>query len=294
MADDEKKSTAEAVLDENKMPLLEHLIELRTRLMRSVIAILVLFFIAYYFSQHIYEFLGQPLVDAFEAEGMTGRRFIFTAPHEAFFTYIKVSFFAALFVGFPYLAAQIWMFIAPGLYLHEKKAFLPFLVATPFLFFLGGAMAYYFVFPMAWKFFISFETAGTAGHMAVQLETKVSEYLALVMQLIFAFGLCFELPVLLTLLGRVGIIGSKGMREKRRYAIVGAFVAAAVLTPPDVISQIGLAVPVILLYEISILSVRLVEKQKAAAQAEAVPDGDDDDDDGEDEPDKPETAKETA
>lgn len=283
MADDAQNSAAGAALDDSKMPLLEHLIELRVRLMRSVIAILVLFFIAYYFSQHIYEFLGQPLVDAFAAEGMTGRRFIFTAPHEAFFTYIKVSFFAALFVGFPYLAAQIWMFIAPGLYQHEKKAFLPFLVATPFLFFLGGAMAYYFVFPMAWKFFISFETAGSTGHMAVQLETKVSEYLSLVMQLIFAFGLCFELPVLMTLLGRVGIIGSKGMREKRRYAIVGAFVAAAVLTPPDVISQVGLAVPVILLYEISILSVRFVEKQKAAEQGEtASDDGDGDDDDADD------------
>lgn len=295
MADDVKTDADEGI-EESKMPLLEHLIELRTRLMRSVVAVLVLFFISYYFSQDIYEFLGQPLVDAFASQGLTGRRFIFTAPHEAFFTYIKVSFFAALFIGFPYISAQIWMFVAPGLYQHEKKAFLPFLVMTPVLFFLGGAMAYYFVFPMAWKFFISFETAGAAGHMAVQLETKVSEYLSLVMQLIFAFGLCFELPVLLTLLGRVGIIGSKGMREKRRYAIVGAFVAAAVLTPPDVISQVGLALPVILLYEISILSVRLVEKKRAQANGEdaAADDDEDEDDEAADEADTgAETPKET-
>lgn len=288
MAEDTQTTEAASEVEENKMPLLEHLIELRQRLLRSVVVILVLFFIAYYFSQHIYEFLGQPLVDAFAAEGLTGRRFIFTAPHEAFFTYLKVAFFTALFVGFPYLAAQIWMFVAPGLYKHERTAFLPFLVATPFLFFLGGAMAYYFVFPMAWKFFISFESMGAAGTMAVQLETKVSEYLSLVMRLIFAFGLCFELPVLLTLLGKVGIISSKGMAEKRRYAIVASFVAAAVLTPPDVISQIGLAVPTILLYEISIITVRMVEKKRDEANAETG-----DDDDGDDDDDTEDTNKET-
>lgn len=282
MADD--TNTAEQDTDDDKMPLLAHLIELRQRMLRSVVALLVLFFVAYYFAQPIYEFLGQPLVDAFASAGLTDRRFIFTAPHEAFFTYIKVAFFAALFVGFPFLAAQIWMFVAPGLYQDEKSAFLPFLVMTPVLFFMGGAMAYYFVFPMAWKFFISFESAGGVGTMAVQLETKVSEYLSLVMRLIFAFGLCFELPVILTLLGRVGIISSKGMAEKRRYAIVAAFIAAAILTPPDVISQIGLAVPTILLYEISIITVRMVEKKRAAAAAAAEEAGEGDDDDDDDAP----------
>ena len=276
-------------IEESKMPLLDHLIELRQRLLRSAIAIVVLFFICYYFAPHLYDFLVQPLADILEKQG-GNRRMIFTALHEAFFTYLKVAFFAALFISFPFVAMQIWMFIAPGLYKHEKKALMPFLVATPILFFMGGALVYYFVFPMAWKFFLSFEHAGGAGHLPIQLEAKVNEYLSLVMQLIFAFGLCFELPVVLTLMARIGMISSKALREKRRYAIVIAFVAAAVLTPPDPISQIGLAVPIILLYEISIWSARLVEKkrdeddendededeaEKARARAEAAADGSD-------------------
>lgn len=264
---------ADPALDDAKMPLLDHLIELRTRLLRASIVFIIAFFACYYFASDIYDFLVQPLADVFEKRGES-RRLIFTALHEAFFTYLKVSFFAAFFVSFPYIAAQIWLFIAPGLYRHEKSAFLPFLVATPVLFFAGGALVYYLVFPMAWDFFLSFETVGGTGHVPIQLEAKVNEYLSLVMQLIFAFGLCFELPVLLTLLARVGMLSSRGLKEKRRYAIVMAFIAAAILTPPDPISQVGLAIPIMILYEISIVSVRMVEKSRGNREEEDEDDSD--------------------
>jgi sec-independent protein translocase protein TatC len=263
--------------EETKMPLLEHLVELRTRLLRSAAAVIVLFFICYYFAPTIYDFLVQPLADSYSDVGRDGR-LIFTALHEAFFTYIKVAFFAAIFLAFPFISIQLWMFVAPGLYKHEKKALAPFLVATPILFFMGGALVYYFIFPMAWNFFLSFESAGGAGALPIQLEAKVDQYLSLVMRLIFAFGLCFELPVIMTLLARVGMVSAKGMREKRKYAIVMAFVAAAILTPPDVISQIGLAVPTILLYEISIIAVGMIEKNRGDEE-ESEEDDDDDDDD---------------
>ncbi len=266
---------AKGDLDEKTMPLLDHLIELRQRLLHSVIAILVLFFVCYYFAPDIYDFLVQPLADALERSDGP-RRLIFTALHEAFFTYIKVALFAALFLAFPFVAIQIWAFIAPGLYRHEKRAFAPFLVATPILFFLGGALVYYVIFPLAWKFFLSFETVGGEGALPIQLEAKVDQYLSLVMRLIFAFGLVFELPVVMTLLARAGMITSKGMSEKRRYAIVLAFVAAAVLTPPDVISQIGLAIPTLLLYEISIWAVKIVERQRGV-----VPEEEDEEDEAE-------------
>lgn len=249
-------------VDEHKAPLIEHLIELRRRLLSSIIAVILLFFVCYYFATDIYAFLVQPLADAMAGMGGGNRRLIFTALHEAFFTYIKVSFFAALFLAFPFIAVQVWMFVAPGLYANEKKAFLPFLVATPILFFMGGALVYYFIFPLAWKFFLGFESLGGDGALPIQLEAKVDQYLSLVMQLIFAFGLCFELPVVMTLLGRVGMVSSTGMREKRKYAVVFAFIAAAILTPPDVISQTGLAIPIIVLYEISIYCVRMVERTR--------------------------------
>ncbi len=269
---------AEQVADQGKMPLLDHLVELRQRLLYSLVALIVLFFACYYVAEDIYGFLVRPLGDIL-AETGGNRRLIFTALHEAFFTYIKVAFFAALFIAFPFIAIQVWLFVAPGLYRHEKMALLPFLIATPILFFLGGAMVYYFIFPLAWKFFLSFESVGAAGALPIQLEAKVDQYLSLVMRLIFAFGLCFELPVVMTLLGRVGIVTADGMRRKRKYAIVLAFVAAAILTPPDVISQIGLATPTILLYEISILAVGLVEKKRKEAEAR------DDDEEPESEPD---------
>jgi len=252
-------------LDDRQLPLLDHLIELRNRLMWACGAILVGFMICYLFADHIYAFLVKPLADIYA--GQTGRRMIYTGLTEAFFTYVKVAFWAGAFLTFPIVAAQLWLFIAPGLYRNEKQAFLPFLVATPILFFMGGAMAYYVVFPLAWRFFVSFETPGGPGTLPIELEARVGEYLSLVMKLIFAFGLSFQLPVALTLMGRVGLVSAEALSRNRKFAIVGVFAVAAVITPPDIISQVTLAIPILILYEISIVAVRMVERRRAEAEA---------------------------
>ena len=253
-------------VESSKMPLIEHLIELRNRLLWSIGALVVGFVLCYLVAEEMYRFLVQPLADLME--GQPGRRMIYTALHEAFFTQLKVAFFGSVCLTFPIVAGQLWAFVAPGLYKKERRAFLPFLLATPILFVMGAALVYYLIFPLAWQFFMSFETAGAEGTLAIVMEPKVNEYLSLVMKLIFAFGLSFQLPVVLMLMARAGLVTSKGLAEKRKYAVVLTFATAAILTPPDVISQIGLGVPILLLYEISILGTKLVEKKRAEREVD--------------------------
>ena len=237
-----------------------HFTELRSRLIKTIIFILIIFIISYTFAQDIYNFLVAPYAEAVKDDG-TSRRLIFTALHETFLTYLKVAFFAAFFLGSPFLIIQIWKFIAPGLYKNEKKALLPYLISTPALFFLGGLLVYFLVMPLAIKFFLSFETTSASTTLPIQLEAKVNEYLSLIMRLIFAFGISFQLPILLNLLARIGIVNSKYLKNVRRYVVVIIFSVAAILTPPDPITQIGLAIPLLLLYELSIITVRITEKK---------------------------------
>jgi sec-independent protein translocase protein TatC len=236
-----------------------HFVELRSRLIKSIVFILVIFIISYTFADYIYNFLVEPYANAVKDDEIS-RRLIFTALHETFITYLKVAFFASIFLGSPILLMQIYKFIAPGLYKNEKKAILPYLIFTPILFLLGGVLVYYLVMPLAIKFFLSFETMGSSTTLPIQLEAKVNEYLSLIMRLIFAFGISFQLPILLNLLARIGIVNSNYLKKTRRYVIVIIFAVAAILTPPDPITQVGLAIPLLLLYELSIITVKFTEK----------------------------------
>ena len=238
-----------------------HFIELRSRLVKSIIFIFLIFVISYIFAEYIYNFLVQPYAEAVK-DDLISRRLIFTALHETFITYLKVAFFSAMFLGSPVLLIQIYKFIAPGLYKNEKKAILPYLIFTPILFLVGGLLVYYLIMPLAIKFFLSFESIGSDSTLPIQLEAKVNEYLSLIMRLIFAFGISFQLPILLNLLAKIGVVNSSYLKRSRRYVIVIIFSVAAILTPPDPITQIGLAIPLLLLYELSIITVKFTEKKK--------------------------------
>ena len=244
--------------------LIDHFTELRSRLIKSIVYLFIFFILCYFFAENIYNFLLAPYAEAVKNDE-ANRRMIFTALHETFITYLKVAFFAAFFITSPIILTQIWKFVAPGLYKNEKQALLPYLIATPTLFLLGGMLVYYLIMPLAIKFFLTFESTANITSLPIQLEAKVNEYLSLIMRLIFAFGISFQLPVLLSLLARVGFIDSAYLKKRRKYVIVIIFTVAAVLTPPDPITQIGLGIPLLILYELSILSVKLIEKKKKNA-----------------------------
>ena len=252
------------IKSDNDGNFISHLTELRKRLIKSFIFLFIFFIGCYFFSENLYSFLVEPYANAVKENNLE-RRLIFTALQETFLTYLKVSFFAAFFITCPFILIQIWKFIAPGLYKHEKIAIIPYLVLTPILFFLGGVLVYYLIMPLAIKFFLSFESTGLSNGLPIQLEAKVNEYLSLVMKLIFAFGISFQLPVILSLLARIGVVDSRFLKERRKYVVVMIFAAAAILTPPDPITQIGLAIPLLILYELSILSVSIIEKNNKNA-----------------------------
>ncbi|ENN86959.1 Sec-independent protein translocase protein tatC [Rhizobium freirei PRF 81] len=251
-------------IDDKPQPLIEHLMELRTRLIWSLVAFFVAFVGCFAVAKHLFNYLVYPYKWAVEWAhlDLAKSELIYTAPQEFFFTQVKVAMFGALVISFPIIAAQIYKFVAPGLYKNERNAFLPFLIASPILFLMGAALVYFFFTPMVMWFFLKMQQTPGDGQVGIALMPKVSEYLSLIMTLVFSFGLVFQLPVITTLLARVGLLTSTWLAEKRKFAIVFAFIVAAVLTPPDPMSQIGLALPTILLYEISIYAARLVERQR--------------------------------
>ncbi|TIN22284.1 MAG: twin-arginine translocase subunit TatC [Mesorhizobium sp.] len=251
-------------IEKSSAPLMEHLIELRRRLIWSIGGFFVAFLVCFFFAKKLFNLLVIPFKWATKWAGLDPHKveLIYTAPQEFFFTQVKLAMFGGMVIAFPLIATQIYKFIAPGLYKNERNAFLPFLIASPILFLMGASLVYFFFTPMVMWFFLAMQQAGTDDQVQISLLPKVSEYLSLIMTLIFSFGLVFQLPVVTSLMTRVGMLSSKGLAEKRKWAIVIAFVVAAVLTPPDPMSQIGLAIPTILLYEVSIWAARLIERDQ--------------------------------
>jgi len=258
-------TTEKDEVEASSAPLMDHLIELRSRLMWAIGGFFVAFLVCFFFAKQMFNVLVIPFKWAVQWAGLDKGghvELIYTAPQEFFFTQIKLAMFGGMVLAFPLIAAQIYKFVAPGLYKNERHAFLPFLIASPILFLMGAALVYFFFTPMVMWFFLAMQQSGEGNDVQISLLPKVSEYLSLIMTLIFSFGLVFQLPVVTTLMARVGLLTSQGLKDKRKWAIVIAFVVAAVLTPPDPVSQIGLAVPTIILYEISIWAARIVERKR--------------------------------